>query len=239
MTIAIHQPNYAPWCGYFAKMAHCDVFVFLDDAEMSKGSYTPRCQIRNGPVAQWLSVPTTFSLGQKINEVRCANAKWPQQHLKTFQASYGRCPFFAEIMGLLEPVYATAGAFLSPFNIELIRVIAQYLGLSCRFVLASTLGTDARSDDRLIEIVRQLGGDSYLSGKGGQNYQDPRKFADAGIELVVRSYSPIAYAQRHGPFVAGLSLLDGLFHLGANTKSLLHYQASSVPVAASELYAKG
>ncbi len=69
MKVAIHQPNYAPWCGFFAKMNACDVFVFYDDAQMTKNSYINRCLINNQGRQTWLTIPVSFKLGDKINQV--------------------------------------------------------------------------------------------------------------------------------------------------------------------------
>ena len=60
MTVAIHQPNYFPWVGYFYKIKAADIFIFLDDVDFSKGSYTNRCRIRSWAEPsqmQWLTQP--------------------------------------------------------------------------------------------------------------------------------------------------------------------------------------
>lgn len=224
MRVGIHQPNYAPWCGYFTKMRHCDVFVFLDDAEMPGHGYVNRTQIRGRESGQWLSVPTpACSEGQPIRDVAFADSKWPRKHVNTLRSIYGRCPHFNEVLALLEPIYREPGDRLAAFNQRLIRVIAEYLGLACHFEVSSLLGPQGIGDDRLISLCRKLGADEYLSGKGGQNYQDPAKFAAAGITLTVGVYTAIPYQQVHGDFVPNLSILDALFHLGRETPRLLEY----------------
>jgi hypothetical protein len=226
-TLAVHQPNYAPWCGYFAKMRHCNVFVFLDDAQMPGGqSYVYRTKIRNGDGDKWLSIPNRSRLGEPIREVRFADAKWTSKHVNALRAVYGRCPCFKEVFPSLEPLYLDPGESLAAFNQAMIRTIADYLGMMCRFEVSSQLGPSGTGDDRLIGLARMLGAGVYLSGKGGQNYQDPAKFATAGVELAVRPYVPVAYPQIHGEFVPGLSILDALFHLGKRTNDLLEYRAA-------------
>jgi hypothetical protein len=135
---------------------------------------------------------------------------------------------------MLDQAYARPGEKLADFNVRLVRLIAGYLGVKCRFELSSALEPEGCSDDRLISIVRKVRGDVYISGKGGQNYQDPAKFAEAGIELRVHTYCPVPYRQAQGEFVAGLSILDALFNLGPEAASLLVYEGAQ-PLVSTNL----
>ncbi len=107
MTIvAIHQPNYLPWLGYFAKMARADVFVFLDDVQFSKQSYINRVQIlRDDGCSRWLTVPVHVSLGQAINEVRPAKAGWARAHLDTLRGAYKAAPAFKVVWPDIEAFF--------------------------------------------------------------------------------------------------------------------------------------
>jgi hypothetical protein len=231
MRVAIHQPNYAPWCGYFAKLLQAEIFVWLDDAQLPLGrSYVSRTRVigPNGPL--WLSVPIRRQREQTIAEVRCAELHWPRHHLATLRAGYARAPFFDEVLAVIEPIYAAFDgleAGLADFNQRLIEALASYLGIeliSRRMVRASSVHLSSRGDERLIELVKAVGGDTYVSGPGGTHYQDPARFAAAGLKLEVRSYEPIPYPQRSvQEFVPGLSILDALFQLGQQARELLVY----------------
>jgi hypothetical protein len=225
MRIAIHQPNYVPWCGYFAKMKACDVFVFLDDAQMpiGRGGYVYRAQIRGESGPMWLTVPVRRHGTEAIATVEPAEPDWQATHLRKLQNQYRKAPFYRAVMELIGPVYAQPSAKLAEFNVRFIRAVAAYLGVEPRFEISSLLGPEGLSDDRLISLVRILGGDTYVSGKGGANYQDPAKFEAAGISLEVRAYAPVPYPQVHGDFIPGLSILDALFNVGSEAANLLHY----------------
>lgn len=222
--IGIHQPNYAPWLGYFAKMASVDVFVFLDNAQMPIGrSYVSRVQVRGRAGAEWMSVPVQRVYGERINAVRVADQVWPRKHLAKLQVNYGRCPFFESVMEVIRPIYEEPGESLAAFNIRLIRALASYMGLSPCYALSSAIAIESTGTERLIEIVRRLGGTTYVSGLGGTHYQDPAAFLSSGICLDVRVYQPVPYKQLQGEFVPGLSALDALFHLGSEARRLLEY----------------
>lgn len=237
MRVAVHQPNYAPWAGYFAKLAAADVLVFLDDAQLPQGrSYVSRTAIAGpggpaGDAPQWLSVPIARAHDAPIRAARFADAGWARRHMATLRARYARAPYFAEVMALLAPLYDAPGALLAPFNARLVQAVAAYLSLAPRFLWASELGIapGLRATERLVALVQAAGGTTYVSGAGGASYQDPACFAAAGITLEVRRYTPQPYDQgtgMHGrprPFVPGLSVLDLLFRRGRAAAALLNY----------------
>jgi len=226
MRVGIHQPNYIPWCGYFAKISICDVFIFLDDAEISPGqSYVYRSQLRDTERVFWLSQPSKRHQRQLIKDVEFSDPNWINTHLARLTQTYRKAPFFHEIMELISPQYKNCGDHLAEFNIGLIRTICSYLDISCTFEISSDLKPTGTSDERLISLVKAVNGGTYVSGKGGQNYQDPAKFLDAGLKLEIRKYNPIPYQQIHGEFIGGLSILDALFNLGKNAKNILLYES--------------
>jgi hypothetical protein len=217
MIVAIHQPNYAPWLGYFHKMSRADVFVLLDDAQYTKNSYINRVQVDAGGTARWLTVPVSYAFGDPINRVRCADGAWPRSHGDTLKALYRSAPAFAAVWPWLAERYAVLPAeALSASNESLIVALAARLGLKAVLRRASEMSVgEASGDDRLVALVRACGpGAAYLSGRGGANYQDPAKFAAAGIGLVYTDFVHPVYEQGHADFVPGLSVFDALFRLG-------------------------
>ncbi len=226
--VAIHQPNYAPWCGFFAKLRAADVMVLLDDAQLPRGrSYVARTRVLGPSGPQWLTVPVAHggeaAAGRRpIVAARCADPDWARRHLRTLQARYARTAFFAELFPLLVPLYETAGEELAAFNQRLIGTVCGYLGLKQPLLRSSTLGCPGRGDERLIALVRAAGGNTYVSGPSGPKYQAAEKFSAAGLGLEIRTYVPIAYPQGQ-PFVPGLSVLDALFRCGPGTIDLLRY----------------
>jgi hypothetical protein len=164
-----------------------------------------------------------FHTGALIKDVTLANNSWRRQHLATLSSAYGRSPHFSEVYEILEKVFNEPFSHLVQINIALIRAIACYLGVQRRFIVASEIGGTGAKDDRIVSIVQRVGADTYISGKGGENYQDPSKFAAADIQLEVCVYQPIQYPQLHGEFVGGLSILDALFNVGRDAVKLLDY----------------
>lgn len=216
-VVTIHQPNYAPWTGFFDKLAQADVFVLLDTVPFTKGGYQNRVKVlgANGP--QWLTVPvlTKGLMGQPTNQVQVDDLKgWRQTHLKTLRTLYGRAPHATEMLAVAEEAYATPSGLLSQICASLIRRVVAGYGFGTELVFASDLGVSGSSSQLLADIVTACGGERYLSGPSGRDYLDERVFAEAGIGVDYHSFTPVPYPQGRDGFVGGLSILDAIAHLG-------------------------
>lgn len=227
MRVAVHQPNYAPWCGYFAKMLASDAFVFLDDAQLPQGrSYVSRVKIAQGHDGeQWLTVPVVKG-ARPIRDAAFANEPWAEKHRRTLQQTYGKARCFAEAMELVGPLYDEPGDSLAEFNIRLISSIAGYLGWAGVFHRASDHPAELAADARIAQLVEAVGGDVYVSGAGGENYQSEAVYAERHVALAVRAYEPVAYERSGWEWVAGLSVLDAICHRGRDARDVLRYAAS-------------
>lgn len=221
----MQQPNYAPWCGYFAKMLSADAFVFLDDAQLPQGrSYVSRVKIAQGRDGeQWLTVP--IQKGTKpIRDVAFADDPWADRHLRTLQSVYAKAPHAAEVLELVTPLYTDPGHSLAEFNIRLVTALAGYLGWEGRFHRASEHPAELSADARIAQLVADIGGDVYVSGAGGENYQAEAVYTERGVALDVRVYEPVPYDRSGWEWLGGLSVLDALFHAGSATRDVLRYR---------------
>jgi glycosyltransferase involved in cell wall biosynthesis len=234
VIVSIHQPNYLPWLGYFAKLARSDVFVFLDHVPLSKGSYTPRVQILGQGRPQWLSIPirTAGQFGHGIDQTAFDDrVDWRRKHLRTLQLNYGKHPHFEPVFGAVQALLAPPAASLAQLNERGVVGIAQALGITCRFLRSSELDVSGfRSSELLAAVVLRAGGTRYLHGAGAASYQDAEVFRDRRVELVAQEFSHPSYPQAGSEvFVPGLSVLDALFNVGfAGVAALLQTAATDV-----------
>ncbi|ELY59669.1 WbqC-like family protein [Natronococcus amylolyticus DSM 10524] len=220
-TVAIHQPNYLPWLGYFEKIRRSDVFVLLDDAEYTSGSWINRNRIKTPHDWTWLTVPVRGTSGA-IADVEIVDDGWRETHRKSLQASYGGAAHYEEFAAFFAATYARSWESLCELNVHLVRQLADRLGLDCEFVRASTLEVDAAGSERIVRLCEELGADRYYSGEGARSYNDHARFEDAGIALEYQSFDPPRYEQRFGEFLSNLSIVDPLMNLGAvGTRELL------------------
>jgi hypothetical protein len=219
-----------PWLGFFHKMALSDIFILLDNVPYSKNSYQNRVRIKSAQGEQWLTVPvmTKGRFGQLTNEVPInVNTDWHKSHLAALRTNYQPAPWYDQVLAWLEPMYAGIVTHLAPFNESLIEAIRCQLGISTRLELASELGSEGRGSELLLELVRAVDGDVYLSGPSGRDYLDLAIFEADGIKVRFQQFDHPVYPQLYGDFVLGLSIIDLLMNVGASAA------ARYLPVLAS------
>jgi len=179
MIVAIHQPNFAPWLGYFHKMQNADVFVLLDDVPISRRGYTRRVKIQGD---RWLSVPVHSGFTTPINEITLADEDFAASHHGILRAAYGPSPELDEFVAAERRAVAESD-LLVDLNLAVLEHLRVKLAINTKMIRSSELDVQGTSTERLVSIVSQLGGDIYLSGSGGRSYQDEDLFEHVGIAL--------------------------------------------------------
>lgn len=224
VVVAIHQPNFLPWLGYFDKIARADVFVLLDDAQFSKQSRTNRVQVMVDGEPGWITGPVRRDGKVPIGEARFDESRpWRKKALKTIRFSYAGSPGFDDVFPRVEELLGNEEDRLGAYNEAAIRALAGDLGLEgTRILRSSELGVRASSTERLVRIVSELGGSAYLAGGGAEGYQEDEAFERAGIALLRQEFEHPVYPQGGGDFVPGLSVVDALMCCGfGGTRELL------------------
>ncbi|MGG3800904.1 WbqC family protein [Metabacillus fastidiosus] len=227
-VVAIHQPNFFPWIGYFHKIAKADVFVFLDDIpipQTGRGSYINRVKILMQGQSKWLTCPIIRGKSRQIiKDVRMDNQQaWKEKTIKTLTFNYRKAPYYKETMEWLTPLLMRKTEYLSEYNMENIRFISNLLEIKTNFQLQSGFQSTLSSTELLIDLVNCVGGKTYYSGKGGHNYQEEDRFKEEGINLVYQDFASFTYPQLNTEnFISGLSIIDCFFNLGIeNSKKML------------------
>jgi hypothetical protein len=220
-SVAIHQPNFFPWLGYFDKIRRADRFVFLDRVQQQKtgGTWTNRVKLLIGGEGRWATAPIDRSYhgARSIAEIGfMEGSPWRDKLLRTLEAAYARAPHYAGTMEVLAPLVADPETRLAEYNIRAVSAIAAALGMDTgRLCRSSQLEVEGRATDLLVAVVQAVGGTSYLCGGGAGGYQDDAAFAAAGLALDYQSFVHPVYPQLGAaPFVPGLSIVDALMSCG-------------------------
>jgi hypothetical protein len=219
MVVGIHQPNFLPWLGYFSKIIQSDVFILLDDVQFSKGSVGNRNKVKTDKGTEtWMTVPlkhpkTGFASYTEI-EIDYSS-KWNTKLLAIFHSYYRKAPFYKEVCEILQPVLLNEFPSLAALNIALLETLCIKLQLTTKWVRSSDLKLEiVEKNERILELCKYFGADTYLSGQGAKSYNDEALFNQNGIVIVYQKYKHPCYHQINGPFVSNLSIIDALFNEG-------------------------
>jgi hypothetical protein len=220
MIVAIHQPEFFPWLGFFDKMRRADRYVVLDIVQFKKRYFENRNRIKLNSSPHWITVPvqTKGKFYQKIYEVKIASdAKWQRKMYNTICHAYQRSPYFHRYKDEIESLICReCYEFLIHFNLAIIQWFRKVFNIQTPIFLASELSVHQFSSSRLIlEICRQMEATHYLCGSSGKNYLNLNDFNDFGIEIVFQNFKHPLYPQVGDGFISYLSSLDYILNCGA------------------------
>ena len=220
--ISIRQPGYLPYLGFFKKIQSSDIFVYLDDVQYERGDWDNRNKIRTYEGSIWLTVPVLNKFGQKLNEVNIANNQdWNKKHRLTIKTNYQKAPYFAKYWKKIDSILSKKWEKLIDLNLALIKYFNSELDLQTRTVKSSELQINSVGSQRLLDICKELGAKTYLSGEIGKNYLDEKIFRNEGIKVIYEKFKHPIYHQLHGEFIPNMSIVDLLFNEGENAREIL------------------
>jgi hypothetical protein len=216
LIVAVHQPQYLPWLGYFDKIDRADVFVLLDNVQFKKNEWQNRNKIKTAQGWQWVTVPVKYKYPQLINEVTINNtARWQDKHRKAILTNYTKAPCYDCLREFFEGIFSQPWHLICELNIRVVRGLAELLGIDTYLFVASELGELPQDpDERLIAITKYFEADTYLAGNGGIQYMDLEKYEKNGIEVIFQDYKHPVYGQLFGDFEPCMSVIDLMLNTG-------------------------
>ena len=223
--VAIMQPTYLPWSGYFGLMQSVDVFVLLDTVQFARRSWQQRNQIKTANGAQWLSVPV-HSKGKRdqlIYEVELdKSSDFAVMHRRSIEMSYAKTPHFKQYAETLLPFLDNSSPLLADLTIDLIMQLKAQLNISTSVLRSSELDGSSVKADLLASLCVQLGATSYLSPPGSKNYLDESDvFENIGVPVQYYEFKHPEYPQPFGEFIPYMSIVDMLFNCGERSSNLI------------------
>lgn len=221
--IAIIQSNYVPWRGYFDLMDDCDIFIIFDDVQYTDRDWRNRNRLKTPRGLEWISVSVTHtSRDQLIQNVPIDwDADWASRHLNVIRQNYREAPWYSEIANEFSEILARKPRMLSELNVTLMTWIMARCGIKTQLINASALPSAGRKTERLISLVKGVGGATYVSGPAAESYLDVDAFRRAGLGLEYKTYDYEPYRQLWGPFEGAVSILDLLMNTGPNARQYL------------------
>lgn len=211
-SVAIMQPYFLPYIGYFQLIDSVDVFVLYDDVHFIKKGFIHRNSILLNGKPHRFSIPLDKpSQNKLINETQLSiDDKWLDSFFKTINHAYCKAPFFEEVNNILKSLFDKTPNTISELAIKSVKVIAQTLDLNTKFETASLHGFPKVQEkaQRLVQITQYFKGDRYINPSGGQEIYSKEQFMDLNMPLYFLEHKLNEYKQFDSSFRAGLSILD-------------------------------
>jgi len=222
VVVAVHQPTFLPWLGFFDKLSRADVFVVLDDVQFARGghgNWVNRVKWLVDGRPAWATVPVKRSHRglETIRSVEIADdVAWRSKLVNGLQRHYRHAAAFGEAMPYFADLLAFQTTSICEFNIHAIEQLRRHLRIGRpRVIRQSEIGVTGQATDLLVQLVRAAGGTAYLCGDGSTEYLETEAFSRAGLGLEFQRFAHPAYPQ-HGvsEFVSGLSIVDAAMQCG-------------------------
>ena len=189
MKLGIMQPYFFPYPGYFQLIAHCDTFVFYDDVQFIKGGWINRNRILCDDQPKWFTYPinsgSTFA--NICERYYVADTKSHAKLRNQLESSYRDATFFGDVIQLFQLIMEFPNKSIAEFNINLIRIISEHIGLKTNFLISSKLSSDKEfcGQERVLEIARLTKAKTYINPIGGTNLYNKQTFSNEGVDFAI------------------------------------------------------
>jgi hypothetical protein len=213
MTIAIMQPYFFPYIGYFQLINAVDQFVIYDDIEYTKKGWINRNRILLNGADHLFSIPLKNDSDYLSIDKRSLAENYPEHKKKiTGQliSAYSKSPEFKNIFPLIEDCMNYPDSNLFSFIFYSLKKTCGYLDIKTGFIRSSTLNIDPslKGEEKVLAINKRLNSSIYVNAIGGQELYSKERFSDNNLELKFIKTTPIVYPQFKNEFVPNLSIID-------------------------------
>ncbi|MCK9217046.1 MAG: WbqC family protein [Firmicutes bacterium] len=226
MKIAIMQPYFFPYIGYWQLINAVDRFVIYDDVNYINRGWINRNNILVNGKANYINIKMyKASQNKLINEISIFEDKvYIEKLLKTIKNSYKKAPYFEEVFSKIEETMNKDEINLSRFLTYSIKQVCDFLKINAQVLLSSEIKKDnnLRGQAKIIEICKKLNATKYINAIGGIELYSREDFQREGIELKFLKTNPFTYKQYENEFVPNLSIIDVMmFNSHSDIKKML------------------
>lgn len=226
-SVAIAQPTFLPWAGWFDLADQVDTLIVLDDVAFSKQSWQQRNRIQTAQGLSYVTVPvrTAGRLGQRIIDTELSTPNFADKLVRTIATNYGRAAHFNQYFPGFSDVLRSSAASgkLAELNGALIDWLADQFGITTPRVRSSELGIDGKRGEYVAKLCEHAGASHYVSPAGAEAYliEDRDEFDRRGISVALQVYEHPTYRQCFKPFQPYASVLDLLFNEGESAGAVM------------------
>lgn len=211
-SLAVMQPYFFPYIGYFQLLEAVDTFVFYDDVDFIKNGWINRNKILINGKAKYITIPCrNISSNRSIKSVNHAlDQRLKKKLFKKIKFSYSSAPNFEKVFLLINRVLSHETDSIAELAIQSVIMTSEYLGIDCKFFKSSEKYNNSHLNaaDRLIDICKKEEAKDYVNLIGGKELYDRKFFIEKGINLLFLEPNTDTYQQFNNEFVPWLSIID-------------------------------
>jgi len=216
MKIAIMQPYFFPYIGYFQLIKAVDKFIVYDDVTYIKQGWINRNRILANGTALMCSVPLKGAGSHVLIRDVVINVglfdAWRKKFYRTLEQNYRKAPNYEQVLMLIQEVLAGEPSHIATLAVHSIRSVCNYLHINTDIVETAVKynNSELKSEERVIDICCKERTDIYVNAYGGQELYSRDHFKIRGIDLHFIRSRDVLYVQYKTPFVPSLSIIDVL-----------------------------
>jgi hypothetical protein len=229
--IAVMQPYFLPYVGYYQLISEVDTFVITDSYQYEKNSWISRNRIINNGAVEFISLPIRKGSHQLAIKDRYISREFSiEKFLKTIFHAYHKSHYYADFYPVVKEIISYGNYNLNDYLINSLEIILNYLKIDINFISLSELDINYKlsPQEKIISICKELDAKIYVNLPGGRDLYDKPTFENENIELkfIHPNYSP--YPQnltnkiQDRTFEPNLSIIDMIFSDGPTNTKIKH-----------------
>jgi hypothetical protein len=191
-SLAVLQPHYIPWAGFFDLIGSCDDLVLLNSVQFSKNSFFNRNRLSGPNGVFWLTIPVRSNHStQLIQETRVNGHDWIKKHRRSLEQCLSKDKYFEIYIDEWRATFNDCQQFerLADINFVWLKTILKQLSKGPSIHQSESFDfSGADKNSRLISYCHALGATTYRTGPKALSYLDINHFRDAGISIEVITY---------------------------------------------------
>lgn len=215
MKLAIMQPYFFPYLGYFSLIKNTDHFVFFDTPQYIRKGWINRNRIiGGGEKTVYITVPVTKSSRETaIKDIHINyNENWRNKIRGQLSIYKRRAPFYKDVMDIVEEVIMSENISIAKMAMKSVIQVCEYLDIDFSYDVFSEMQYAQikanESDEWALNITKAMGYDTYVNPPGGKSFFHKSKYEKEGIQLQFLTQKLEPYNQKTPGFIEGLSIID-------------------------------
>jgi WbqC-like protein family len=213
VKIAIMQPYFFPYIGYFQLINAVDEFVVYDNIEYTKKGWINRNRILLDGKDSYITLPLKRDSDYLDVKERRLAGTWPTERnkiLSQITGAYGKAPYFNTAYSIIKKSFLFEDDNLFNFLLNSLFLLGEYLEINTPFLISSTISIDheLKSEKKVLEICKARGADKYYNPIGGVELYSRGNFKNAGLDLFFLKTNNFQYRQFNNDFIPFLSIID-------------------------------